>query len=163
MLVLCSPFFGWYVSTVTIYYTPPGCACGHRRVDDPPRSDALLCDWPSTWIPDEQVSFKNWAQNYWYSEKVLTSPLAKLTEKVCPSSSLGTTTAPASCWLLRHRPFLKVHHCLSRFLLKLSMIQLTYPQADGTLACQLRAPGQTICIATPSPHWWTLTAETGQI
>ena len=41
------------------------------------------------------------------------------------------------------------------------MIQLTYPQADGTQACQLQAPGQTICIATPSPHWWTLTAEKG--
>ena len=37
-----------------------------------------------------------------------TSPLAKLTEKVWPSSSLGTTTAPASCWLLLHRPFLRL-------------------------------------------------------
>ena len=107
------------------------------------------------------------------TEIIFTSPLAKLTEKVCPSSSLGTTTAPASCWLLRHRPFLDVNVCLINtytiinqhvryphnqyhkiiFPIETSHItQLTYPQADGTLACQLQAPRQTICIATLSPH-----------
>ena len=39
-----------------------------------------------------------------------------------------------------------------------SFSNLTCPQADDTQACQPRAPAQTICIASPSPRLWTLTA-----
>ena len=40
----------------------------------------------------------------------------------------------------------------------LTFPKLTCPQGDDTQACQPRALAQTICIASPSPRWWTLTA-----